>query len=93
MKFISNFLLIVYVVHTILLDDKVWEFLSKLPKELQKRIYYKLESTSNNPFHFFERLTKRTDYKLRIGDYRIIADIDNKRIVVTSIGHRKNIYK
>ncbi len=43
----------------------------------------------------FERLTGRTDYKLRVGDYRAIADISqkNKTIQVTLIGHRKNIYR
>ncbi len=32
-------------------------------------------STKAKSHHFFERLTGRTDYKLRIGDYRAIADI------------------
>ncbi len=60
-----------------------------------KIIYNKIISTTENPFHFFERLTGRADYKLRIGDYRAVADIDsgNGTIKVTVIGHRKNIYK
>jgi len=35
------------------------------------------------------------DYKLRIGDYRAIADINraNNIIEITLIGHRKNVYK
>lgn len=37
----------------------------------------------------------RKDYKLRVGDYRIIADINRNigRIEITLIDHRKNIYK
>jgi mRNA interferase RelE/StbE len=33
-------------------------------------------------------------YKLRVGDYRVIMDIDNKilRILILKIGRRKNIY-
>jgi mRNA interferase RelE/StbE len=33
-------------------------------------------------------------YKLRVSDYRIIMDIDNKiiRILILNVGHRKNIY-
>ena len=52
-------------------------------------------STKENPHRFFERLTGRTDYKIRIGDYRVIADIDdkNKKIEITVIGHRKNVYQ
>lgn len=69
--------------------------LEKLPGEVQERITIKLKEAKNNPFHFFERLRSRVDYKLRVGDYRIIADIDNnlKRIEITKIGHRRDIYK
>ena len=78
-----------------ILDDAVIEFLEKLDKTLAQRIFKKMQSTKENPFHFFERLEGRTDFKLRVGDYRVIADIDpvNRRIEVTRIGHRKNIYK
>ena len=52
------------------------------------------EFNTENPFHYFERLKGRNDYKLRIGDYRVIADIDsNKKIInVTLAGHRKDVY-
>lgn len=67
----------------------------KLPLLVQHRIKEKLEQAQENPLHFFERLKGRTDYKLRIGDYRMIADLNvhEQRIEVTEIGHRKNIYK
>jgi len=34
-------------------------------------------------------------FKLRVGDYRAIVDVDNsaKVINVLKVGHRKNIYK
>jgi len=70
------------------------EFL-KLPSEIQTRIKKKLELAQENPFRHFERLKCRIDYKLRVGDYRIIADIVNsqKTVEVTKIGHRKKVYK
>ena len=76
-------------------DEKAIEYLNKLPKEIKERIFNKILSTKSNPFHFFKSLERRNDFKLRIGDYRIIADIDqsSKQIKVTLIGHRKNIYK
>jgi mRNA interferase RelE/StbE len=81
--------------YELIFDDEAIEFLNKLPKEVKRRIWDKLTSTKENPFHFFERLTGRTDYKLRVGDYRVVADLDrgNNTIKVTIIGHRKNIYK
>ena len=60
-----------------------------------KRIILKIESTRSDPHRFFVRLVGRTEYKLRVGDYRVIADIEENRrvIVVRSLGHRKNVYK
>ena len=81
--------------YEVIFDDPVIDFLNTVPKELRKRIYDKIISTKENPLHFFERLEGRTDYKLRIGDYRAIADIDqaSQRMVITLIGHRKNVYQ
>ena len=66
----------------------------KLPKEIQERIAGKLNICQANPFHYFTRLKGRSDYKLRVGDYRISADIkQNERVIeVTKIGHRRNFY-
>lgn len=81
--------------YEIIFDDKAIEFLEKLNKKVAKRIWDKIMSTKSNPNHYFERLVDRIDYKMRIGDYRIIADINDstKKIEITLIGHRKNIYK
>ena len=81
--------------YDLLLDDEAADAVSDLPKDLQTRIYSKLDSARENPHRFFERLRGRTDFKMRIGSYRVIADIDDlfKRIEVTRIGHRKNIYE
>ena len=81
--------------YEITFDEEAIDFLNKLPKEIRGRIFNKIISTKENPFHFFERLKERIDYKLRIGDYRAIADIDEnlKQIRITIVGHRKNIYK
>lgn len=81
--------------YEILFDEEVIDFLNKLENEIKKRIFNKVISTKEDPFHFFERLSGRTDYKLRIGDYRVIADINqsDRKIRITMIGHRKNVYK
>ena len=79
----------------VVFDPVAVDFLNKLEKPLKERIYNKIMSTVDNPMHFFERLEGRSDYKMRIGDYRAIADISlgSKRIEITLIGHRKNVYK
>lgn len=81
--------------YEIILDPGALEFLEKLDKKFAKRIWDKIMSTKSDPHHFFERLVGRQDYKLRIGEYRAIADIDDKtkRVEITLIDHRKKIYK
>lgn len=79
----------------VIFDEEVIEFLNKLSKNTKERIFNKIISTKENPFHFFERLAGKNLYKLRIGYFRAIADIDaeSKKVQVVLIGHRKNIYK
>ncbi|MBC8501268.1 MAG: type II toxin-antitoxin system RelE/ParE family toxin [DPANN group archaeon] len=62
---------------------------------MSSRIFKKLQETKKDPHHYFERLTRKFLYKLRVGKYRIIADIKDKEIVILIlyIGHRRNIYK
>lgn len=69
--------------------------MANAPKKLRERIHKKVISAKENPHRFFERLTGRADYILRVGDYRVIADINDntKRIEVTLIDHRGRIYK
>jgi mRNA interferase RelE/StbE len=81
--------------YMVIFDPEASDFLAGLGQDLKKRIFDKVISTKEDPFHYFEHLVGRADYKLRVGDYRVIADIsrENKTIEVTLIGHRKNVYK
>jgi mRNA interferase RelE/StbE len=67
----------------------------KLPNEVQKRIKSVLERARIRPSAHFERLVGIDAYKLRAGNYRIIADIqhDKLMILVIEVGHRRNIYR
>ena len=80
--------------YKVIFDDNAIEFLKNLDKKNQERIFNKIMSTKEDPFHYFEKLTSKKQYKLRVGDYRVIADIDKNeiKILVLLIGHRKNIY-
>ncbi len=81
--------------YELIFDEEAIDFLQKSEKKIRERIFNKLTSTKKDPFHYFERLTGRQDYKLRVGDYRVISEIDKstQKIKVTLIGHRKNVYK
>lgn len=80
--------------YKVIFDDNAIEFLEKLDKKNRKRIFNKIMSTKEEPLRYFEKLTSINYYKLRVGDYRVVADIDKNeiKILVLLIGHRKNIY-
>ena len=80
--------------YELIFDPEAIDYLEKLEKKDAKRIWNKLQAAKEYPLRFFERLSDRIDYKLRVGDYRVIVDIDikQKKIEVRLIGHRRNIY-
>lgn len=76
-------------------DKKAKEVLNKLEIFLARRIIKKIKEISANPFPHIVRLKSSPYFKIRVGDYRVILDIDNsiKILKVVKLGHRKNIYK
>ncbi|MBI4052597.1 MAG: type II toxin-antitoxin system RelE/ParE family toxin [Candidatus Diapherotrites archaeon] len=78
----------------LIFDKKALRELNGLEQETKRRIFSKLRQAKEEPKLFFERLQGRQDYKLRVGDYRVIADLDfgKKQILVTKAGHRRNVY-
>ena len=75
-------------------DIEALKQIEKLPFDIRKRIFKKLQTTKASPHAFFDKLTKRPEYKLRVGKYRVIADIDDAAILIliVHVGHRRNIY-
>ncbi len=82
--------------YEIILSPKAKKQFDKLNKDLKERIGSVFERIKIRPFSYnLKRLQGTTFYRLRIGDYRIILDIkqDKLIIIVVELGHRKNIYK
>lgn len=79
--------------YELVLDERALDFLCSLQPDVRSRIWKRLVKSKEDPNRYFERLSGRKDFKLRIGDYRVIADIDDSEIRVTLIGHRKNVYR
>ena len=69
--------------------------LRKLDANLRNRIVRKLEQTATDPSRFLERLSVIESYKLRVGDYRLIIDVDGKgnTLYVLTLGHRSVVYR
>lgn len=79
----------------IILDSKADKFLDKLQKDIALRIINKLEQVKEDPFRYLEHYEGEYDYKLRIGDYRVLIDIDFTRriLFVRVIDKRGRVYK
>lgn len=69
--------------------------LASFETEVRIRILRKLESIRFSPYSFLEKYIDSSLWKLRVGDYRVIIEIDekNKSINAVTAGHRKNLYK
>lgn len=67
----------------------------KFEKSLQIRIISSLERIRIRPYPYVKKLVGNPYFSLRAGDYRIILDVNQGKLVilVIEIGHRKNIYK
>ena len=71
--------------------------LRKIDRQYVSRILKAVESLADNPFPVQSRKLKDSEssYRLRIGDYRVIYQVDSQSKILTiyHIRHRKNAYK
>jgi len=69
--------------------------IKKLPPDIKRRIGQALLRYKQAPHDYSETLadTKLGTYRFRIGDHRVIFDIDGSEIIVLRVGHRRDIYR
>ena len=69
--------------------------LQKIDRPIAKRIFEAVGKSKKEPYRYVIKLVNSPFYRLRVGDYRVILDIqENKlRILVIKVGHRKKIYQ
>lgn len=82
------------------LEDKFYKVLIKLPRKIQDAIMSAAGSFSKNPYpqgkNIFKKLTPplkliqyTAQYRLRIGNYRILYDVDETKKIVWIFTLRK----
>ena len=69
--------------------------IKKLDTAIKNRIGKALLKLQTNPLLYSVKLSDPAigTYRFRIGDYRVIFDIEGNDIVVLRVGYRKEIYK
>jgi mRNA interferase RelE/StbE len=68
--------------------------LKKLPAKLRRRIIEKVEEMTEDLAGDVKQLTNFTpEYRLRVGDYRVLFEIEGNTIVVYRVRHRREAYR
>jgi len=81
--------------YEIVFSEKAKKQFLKLEKDIKKRIITSLDRIKIRPEAYVTKLVGDASYRLRVGDYRVIMDIDKGKLIilVIKVGHRRNIYK
>jgi mRNA interferase RelE/StbE len=76
-------------------SNKGLKQLTKLERDIQERVVVALERIRVRPQAYVKRLVGTPYYRLRVGDYRVILDVDNGKLIILVIyvGHRKKVYQ
>ncbi len=70
--------------------------LAGLQPQMQVRISKAVLALENNPFPAgCKKLKNRDGFRIRVGDYRVLffTDTKAKQIVISAIGHRREVYR
>jgi len=67
--------------------------LKKLPRVEAQNIFSKIMLMEDGLFGSIKKLTNFTpEYRLRVGNYRVLFEIEGDKIIIYCIKHRKNAY-
>lgn len=67
----------------------------KLPKEIQRRVATVIDKLERNPYPDGAKKLTNEDrlFRVRIGDYRVVYQVENKQllVLVVRVRHRKEV--
>ncbi|MBI4063685.1 MAG: type II toxin-antitoxin system RelE/ParE family toxin [Elusimicrobia bacterium] len=85
------------MIYTLLYDaNNIEKDLKTVASNQRNKILQRMNALTDNPRrNNVEKLTAGQGYRLRVGDYRVLFDIDDrsKTIIVYRIRHRKEAYR
>ena len=68
--------------------------LKQLDAHTRRRLVEGIEGLENNLAGNVKRLTNFTpEYRLRVGNYRVLFEVEGTRVIVYRIKHRKDAYQ
>lgn len=75
--------------------ERAFRDLAALDKPVARRILAKLEAAAKDPPRFFDRLVGADEWKMRVGDWRIIVALahERRKVIVLRVDHRSRVYE
>ena len=68
--------------------------IERLPSRIQAQVLARIEEMSDDLKGDVKRLTNFTpEFRLRVGDYRVLFEVEEKTIVIYRIRHRREAYR
>ena len=77
--------------YNVVLSSQAAKFLHKQDSHIQRRLHRGL-ALLRDPFKVLEHF-EGPGYKLRIGDYRALCDVEGKTVLVRVLENRGRLYK
>jgi len=76
------------------IKDEAKASLRALPEEIRRQIGFRLHRLQQDFSGDVKKLKgSKNEYRLRVGDYRVLFELVGNRIVVYTVGPRKGIYE
>lgn len=82
--------------YTVILERNIGKEVRRLDKNIQVKIREAIISLGDNPRpHGCRKLAGSPQWRIRVGDYRIIYEIADAivTVYVVKVGHRGNVYR
>ncbi len=81
--------------YTLIYTQRAERDIARLDSRTKERIGKTLLRYKEEPLKYAEKLSDPVlgAYRFRIGDYRVIFDLEGNQIVVLRVGHRREIYR
>ena len=80
--------------YTVILTDEVKARLHAMPLALRREIGHKLFLLEEDLAGNVKKLKgSRNQYRLRVGEYRVIFELEGRTLTVYNVGIRKDIYR
>ncbi len=81
------------MIYEVELKPRAIRDLKLIDKAALKRIIDKLTALEDNLAGDVKRLTNATpEFRLRVGDYRVLFEIEGNKVIIYRVRHRKDAY-